>query len=128
VADALLRDSVDVDGTPFRRTAVGRACTEARPNHATGMYRHCPTALVFGVWGSTGRKGGLGAKFQCVLVSEIVGYGAVAGVKTASRIDPAGIEKKAGPVFERSETVGDWTLSQEEVVKDKKGNPVGFSR
>ena len=73
VADALLRDSIDEHGMPFRQTAVGKACTDARPNHATAMYQYCPTALLFGVWDSTGPRGGLGTKFQRVLVSEIVG-------------------------------------------------------
>jgi CRISPR-associated protein Csb1 len=89
IADAILRDSVDDKGMPFRQTAMGKEFTDARPNHATGMYKHCPTALIFGVWDSTGPKGGLGAKFQRSLVSEIVGYDAVPGLKTASRIDPA---------------------------------------
>ena len=127
VADALLRDSLADDGTPFRQTKVGKACTDARPNHATGMYRHCPTALIFGVWDSTGPKGGLGAKFQRMLVSEIVGYGVVPGVKTASRIDPAGIEKKAGDIYERQGSAGDWTLEEEE-ARTEKGKPKLFSR
>src|SRR5690606_13067632 len=92
IADALLRDSL-LAGQPLRYTEVGMAFTEARPNHATAMYRYCPTALLFGVWDSTGPKGGLGAKFQRALVSEIVGIDAVPGVKVASRIDPTGIER-----------------------------------
>lgn len=128
VADALFRDSLDADGLPFRQTAVGKECTDARPNHATGMYRHCPTALIFGVWDSTGPKGGMGSKFQRSLVSEIVGYDVVAGVKTSSRIDPAAIEKKAGPVYERAGEPGEWTSIEGEATKDKKGNPQLFSR
>lgn len=127
VADALLRDSMDGTGTPFRLTGTGKACTDSRPNHATGMYRHCPTALVFGVWDSTGPKGGLGAKFQRVLVSEIVGFHAVPGVKTASRIDPAGIEKKAGPVYEVKADPGEWTSLEAEAELEK-GKPRPFSR
>ena len=127
VADALLRDSIDGEGTPFRQTAVGKACTDARPNHATAMYRYCPTALLFGVWDSTGPRGGLGTKFQRVLVSEIVGYDIVAGVKTASRIDPVAIEKKAGPVFEAKTDASDWTSLQNEAAIDK-GKPKLFSR
>jgi len=127
IADAILRDSVDADGMPFRQTAIGRECTDARPNHATGMYKHCPTALVFGVWDSTGPKGGLGAKFQRCLVSEIVGFDAVAGVKTASRIDPLGIEKKAGPVYEAKGQPGEWTSLEAEAAREK-GSPKLFSR
>lgn len=127
IADAILRDSVDDAGTPFRLTRVGRECTDARPNHATGMYTHCPTALVFGVWDSTGPKGGLGAKFQRCLVSEIVGYDALPGVKTASRIDPLAIEKKAGPVFEVKGQPEEWTSIEEEAALEK-GKAKLFSR
>jgi len=127
IADAILRDSLDQTGTPFRQTAIGKECTDSRPNHATGMYKYCPTALVFGVWDSTGPKGGLGAKFQRCLVSEIVGYDAVVGVKTASRIDPVGIEKKAGPVFESKEAPGEWTSIEAEAALEK-GKPRLFSR
>lgn len=127
VADAILRDSVDDSGTPFRQTAIGKACTDARPNHATGMFRYCPTALLFGVWDSTGPRGGLGAKFQRVLVSEIVGYDVSAGVKTSSRLDPTGIEKKAGPVFVAKDNPGDWTSLESEAALEK-NKPQLFSR
>lgn len=127
VADALLRDSIDENGTPFRQTAVGRACTDARPNHATAMYQYCPTALLFGVWDSTGPRGGLGTKFQRVLVSEIVAYDVVAGVKTASRIDPTAIERKAGPVFESNADSSEWTSLESEAAMEK-GKPKLFSR
>ena len=127
IADAILRDSVDADGVPFRLTAIGRAVTDARPNAATSLFRYCPTALVFGVWDSTGPKGGLGAKFQRCLVSEIVGFDAVPGVKTASRIDPLGIEKKAGPVYEAKGQPGEWTSLETEAAVEK-GKPKPFSR
>jgi CRISPR-associated protein Csb1 len=91
------------------------------------MYKHCPTALIFGVWDSTGPKGGLGAKFQRCLVSEIVGYDVVAGVKTASRIDALAIEKKAGPVFELEGQPGEWTSIEAEAAKSK-SKPKLFSR
>ena len=127
VADALLRDSIDEHGTPFRQTVVGKACTDARPNHATAMYLHCPTALLFGVWDSTGPRGGLGTKFQRVLVSEIVGYDVLAGVKTASRIDPTAIERKAGPVFESRIDATEWTSLESEAATER-GKPKLFSR
>jgi CRISPR-associated protein Csb1 len=127
VADAILRDSVDSHGVPFRQTPVGRACTDARPNHATGMFQHCPTALLFGVWDSTGPRGGLGAKFQRVLVSEIVGYDVTTGVKTASRIDPLAIEKKVGSVYEAKADASDWTHVASEAALEK-GKPKPFSR
>jgi CRISPR-associated protein Csb1 len=125
VADALLRDSMDEHGTPFRQTSIGKACTDARPNHATGMYQYCPTALIFGVWDSTGPRGGLGTKFQRALISEIVGYDAVAGVKTASRLDPAGIQRQ--DVFEAKADASEWTVLQSEAASEK-GKPKPFSR
>ncbi len=128
IADALLRDSVDETGTPFRLTGFGRAFSDSRTNHATGMYRACPSALVFGCWDSTGPKGGLGSKFQRCLVSEIVGYNVVLGVKTASRIDPAGIERKAGTVYEMKGDPDEWTTILSEAAVDGKGNPKLFSR
>ncbi len=132
IADALLRDSETADNTPFRATAVGKAFEDARPNAATGMFWTCPTALVFGVWDSTGPKGGLGAKFQRCLVSEIIGLDAVTGVKTASRIDPAGIERKSGTVYARDPKKdptghGEWT-SVEEFAIVEKGKAKPFAR
>jgi CRISPR-associated protein Csb1 len=126
VADALLRDSV-LDGVPFRHAVVGKEITDARPNQATAMFKYCPTALVFGVWDSTGPKGGLGAKFQRCLVSEIVGLDVTAGVKTASRIDPAGIQTKAGPIFKHKDPDQEWTVDPKE-AEATKGKPVEFSR
>ena len=46
-------------------------------------------------------------------------------MKTSSRIDPAGIELKAGPVFEATD--GGWTLDETDAVKDAKGKPVTVS-
>lgn len=127
IADALLRDSV-LEGTPFRHTKVGTEVTDARPTHATAMFKYCPTALVFGVWDSTGPKGGLGAKFQRCLVSEIVGIDVVTGVKTASRIDPTGIQTKAGPVYKHKDPAQEWTVDPKEAVQNNKGKPEEFSR
>ena len=121
IADALFRDSL-LKGTLFRDSDKGSILNTADIRNATGLFELCPTALVFGLWDSTGPRGGLGCKFQRALVSEIVGYDAVAGVKTASRIDPAAIEKRAGPVF-RTES-GGWTPTLEKAKKDAKGKPV----
>lgn len=121
IADALLRDST-LEGEPFRRSSPGRALTDARVGNATAMYRYCPTALVFGVWDSTGPKGGLGAKFQRTLVSEIVGLDAVAGVRVGSRIDPAAIQKAAGPVFQSKADGTDWTPFPHEAKALEKGD------
>jgi CRISPR-associated protein Csb1 len=102
VADALLRDSfIDEGGEQklFRSSKVGRSFTDASPRNAGPLFKVCPTALVFGIWDSTGPKGGLGAKFARALVSEIVGIGAQSGVKTSSRIDPAGIVTASATIY-----------------------------
>lgn len=111
IADALLRDST-LDGQPFRRSEPGKAFTDARLNNATAVFRLCPTALIFGVWDSTGPKGGQGAKFQRALVSEIVGVDVVEGVKVRSRLDPAGIQRM--PVFQHKSDPTDWTSFEAE--------------
>lgn len=94
IADAILRDSLH-DGQPFRKSELGKSLDQASLQNATPLYRLCPTALIFGLWDSTGPKGGLGAKFQRALVSEIVGINAQIGVKTSSRIDPLGMRAAA---------------------------------
>lgn len=128
IADAILRDSL-LDGVPFRHTTIGKDFADARVTCATAMYRYCPTALIFGVWDSTGPKGGLGAKFQRALVSEIVGVNAVPGVKVASRIDPLAIEKKAGPVFKAKDPSEEWTLDEDKAEKEgKAGKALPFVR
>ncbi len=110
VADALLRDSL-LDGKLFRLSELGKSFTYSSVRNAAPLFGVCPTGLVFGLWDSTGPKGGLGAKFARALVSEIVGFGAEAGVKTSSRIDPAGIMKDAGPVFVAKERDADGNLT-----------------
>lgn len=125
-ADALFRDSL-LDGTIFRKSDKGRILDVADVRNARGMFGLCPTALVFGLWDSTGPRGGLGAKFQRALVSEITGYGAVLGVRTSSRIDPAQIMKETGPVRERKSEADDkphWTIGQQDGGKKlKTGRP-----
>ena len=113
IADALFRDSL-LGGVIFRRSDMGRMLDTADIRNATGLFGLCPTALVFGLWDSTGPRGGLGAKFQRALVSEIVGYDAVPGVKTSSRIDPAQIRLGVGTLYQRRVSDEDgsphWTL------------------
>ena len=92
LADAVFRDSL-LEGTLFRLSDVGRAITDATPRNATDLFRYSPTSLLFGMWDSTGPKGGLGSKFQRAYVSEIVGFDASVGKKVGSRIDPLQIER-----------------------------------
>lgn len=76
LADAILRDS-QINGDPFRRSERGKALNTVSAANATPLFELCPTALVFGMWDSTGPKGGLGPKFERAMVSEIVGVGVV---------------------------------------------------
>lgn len=117
VADALLRDSL-YDGKPFRNSKNGAALDNVDIRNATPLFNLCPTALVFGMWDSTGPKGGMGAKFQRAVVSEIVGVNVTTGVKTSSRIDPAQIRLEAGPLYQAKS--GGWTL--EEALAARKNN------
>ncbi len=92
LADAIFRDSL-LDDTLFRLSAMGQAITEATPRNAAAMLRYCPHALLFGMWDSTGPKGGLGSKFQRAIVSEIVGFDAEIGAAVGSRVDPIDVRR-----------------------------------
>jgi CRISPR-associated protein Csb1 len=120
IFDALLRDSYDQEQL-FRNGLAGRAITEARPRDAVGLYYHSPHTLVFGGWDSTGPRGARGARYERAITSEIVALGIEPGKKTASRIDPAGIELRAGPLYQAPD--GTWTLSEEEAERDGEGSP-----
>jgi CRISPR-associated protein Csb1 len=109
VADAILRDSL-LDGVPFRESGIGRRLALMSLQNATPLYEVCPTALIFGMWDSTGPKGGLGAKFQRAIVSEVVGVNSVIGKRTSSRIDPLQIRAAARVV--RGED-GSWSLASD---------------
>ncbi|MCB9926469.1 MAG: type I-U CRISPR-associated protein Cas7 [Planctomycetaceae bacterium] len=120
IADAILRDS-ELDGTAFRKSDEGKKLSQATLRNATPLLELCPTALIFGIWDSTGPKGGLGVKFQRALVSEIIGIDAAIGLKTSSRMDPLGIQLKAGPVYQGKD--GEWTLEEKGNKKLKDGKP-----
>lgn len=126
IADALLRDSL-LNGQLFRLSDIGRSFTDASTRNATALFKVCPTGLVFGLWDSTGPKGGLGAKFQRALVSEIVGINAVAGSKTESRIDPLNILKKAADIYVATDDKERWTTDPS-LAKKQKGEPVRFGK
>ena len=115
IADAIFRDSL-LDGTLFRLSEAGRAITNAHSRDATALFRYSPTSLLFGVWDSTGPKGGLGSKFQRAYVSEIVGFDAKIGQKVRSRIDPLQIEKEAATVYQHNDPEQRWTLDKSEAA------------
>jgi CRISPR-associated protein Csb1 len=127
IADALLRDSL-LNGQLFRLSVIGKSFTDASTKNATELFKVCPTGLIFGLWDSTGPKGGLGAKFQRALVSEIVGINAISGSKTESRIDPLNILKKAADIYAAADDNERWTTDVEKAKKDAKGEPVKFGK
>lgn len=123
LADAIFRDSL-LDDTLFRLSDIGRAITDAQPRNAAALFRYSPTGLLFGMWDSTGPKGGLGSKFQRAYVSEIVGLDAKVGRKVGSRLDPLQIEREAAGrnIYAHSNPDQVWTLDASEAA-DKKGKP-----
>jgi CRISPR-associated protein Csb1 len=126
IVDAILRDSiVQGENKPFRasreadESSHGKRLRQVTAQNATALFELCPTALLLGMWDSTGPKGGLGVKFERAMVSEIVGVGAVAGVRSSSRIDPLSIKVDAGPVFVAKESeVSAWTLDSSKAKLD----------
>lgn len=127
IADALLRDSL-LNGQLFRLSDIGKSFTDASTKNATALFKVCPTGLVFGLWDSTGPKGGLGAKFQRALVSEIVGISAVAGSKTESRIDPLNILKKAADIYVAANNDERWTTELDKAKRNEKNEPIKFGK
>src|SRR5271157_127550 len=120
IADALLRDSL-LEGKVFRKSDHGKKLDHVSLQHATALFELCPTALVFGMWDSTGPRGGLGAKFPRAMVSEVIGLHAQIGSKTSSRLDPAQIMLQAGPLYRAKSGDISWTLNENEAARDKKG-------
>jgi CRISPR-associated protein Csb1 len=124
IADALLRDSLLKDSSQlFRLSEIGKSFTDASTKNAAALFKVCPTGLVFGLWDSTGPKGGLGAKFQRALVSEIIGVNAANGSKTASRIDPLNIAKDAAVLYKAANRNEIWTANPADAEK-KDGEPI----
>ncbi len=115
IADAILRDSL-LGKQKFRQSEVGKSLDDASASYATPLLKYAPHALVFGMWDSTGPRGGLGVKFARAIVSEIIGVNAVIGTKTSSRIDPLNIRVNAGVLYQAKDG---WTLDEKLAVKDK---------
>ncbi|HXF92798.1 MAG TPA: type I-U CRISPR-associated RAMP protein Csb1/Cas7u [Nitrospiraceae bacterium] len=110
IADAILRDS-QVDGIAFRKSEKGKALNTVSLANATPLFELCPTALLFGMWDSTGPKGGLGPKFERAIVSEIVGIDAHVGdLLRGVRKDPFEASNKV-PIIKNS--AFDWKVSDD---------------
>jgi CRISPR-associated protein Csb1 len=121
MCDAIFRDAM-YKGQPFRATNPGEKLNSAKTTAATSVFELCPTALIFGFWDSTGPRGGLGAKVQRALVSEIVGYQTSKdGKRPASRIDPLQIENNVEIYAKQG---GGWTCDPAEARTDTTGQAV----
>lgn len=132
IFDAILRDSEYADRTSFRESELGKRLRAARPHDASAILEASPTALLFGVWNSTGEGGGLGAKFARAIVSEIVGVNVpveevadrrtgeivlrTAGRRTGSRIDPLGVVRS----IDVYKTDSGWELDEQKAGRKAK--------
>jgi CRISPR-associated protein Csb1 len=128
IVDAILRDSTNGDGAKplkFRDSPMGKELDQLSAAYATPLLKYAPHCLVFGMWDSTGPRGGSGVKFARSIVSEIIGVNAVAGVKTSSRIDPLNIRVNSGVLYAAKN--GGWTLDEAEAAKEK-GKPVKLGK
>jgi CRISPR-associated protein Csb1 len=123
VTDALLRDS-EYNGKPFRSSEIGKKLDTAKSANATPIFELCPTALIFGFWDSTGPRGGLGAKVQRALASEIVGYDVAFGVRPASRIDP--VVNEGVEIYARRG--GGWTADRAQAEQDEKNEAKKYGK
>ncbi len=124
MVDAIFRDSL-LGKSKFRESGLGRKLDAAKVSNATPVFEIAPHALDFGFWDSTGPRGGLGAKVQRALVSEIIGCRTVAGTRPSSRIDPLQIEREGVEVFKKKD--GDWTTDPNE-AELKDGSPVKYGK
>lgn len=124
IADAILRDSY-FGKQEFRKSEIGSELDQLSLAYATPLLKYAPHCLIFGMWDSTGPRGGLGVKFTRSIISELIGVNAVAGVKTSSRIDPLNIRVNAGVLYQAKEG---WTLDESEAVKDKNKKPVRLGK
>lgn len=128
IVDAILRDSTLGEGkkaSRFRDSAVGKELDQLSAGYATPLLRYAPHCLVFGMWDSTGPRGGLGVKFARAVVSEIIGVNAVEGNKTSSRIDPLNIRANSAVLYR---TKDGWSLDKENAEKDAKKNPIKLGK
>jgi len=120
IVDAILRDSTLANGnksTKFRQSEIGKELDLLAANYATPLLKYAPHCLVFGMWDSTGPRGGMGVKFARALVSEIIGVNAIQGVGTSSRIDPLNIRVASGILYVAED--GGWTLDEKSALKEK---------
>jgi CRISPR-associated protein Csb1 len=131
LADAILRDSQLGDGTRFSKSVYADKWGRASLWNATPIYELCPTALVFGMWGSPTGAGGFGMRFERAFVSEIMAVDVVRNgegengngrkdlvdKRAGFRIDPLSVSSKV-PLKEKEDgsfEVGSGKLKASEI-------------
>jgi len=117
VFDAILRDSEDDGGTPFRATQTGKNIVDPAV-----LVTASPNVLLFGGWDSHGQDGGGGRKFASAITVQIVGTNGVLLQDAGSRVDPLAITIDAAPIYLAEG--GGWTLDSAKANRDEKGNPL----
>jgi len=128
LADAILRDSVLPDGTRFSKSEHAARWGRANIWNASAIYNLCPTALVFGMWGSPEKPGGLGAKFERAYISEVVAVDAlINNQRFGFRVDPISASSKV-PVLQKADggfdVVGEKTKGAQRPSELNHGNIV----
>lgn len=119
LADAILRDCQLHDGTRFSKSSYAAAWGRATTWNATPVYQLCPTALLFGMWGSPEKPGGLGAKFERAFVSEIIGVDYLkANKREGIRQDPLGSSKNVR--VSSNDDTGSYTVTTDTKSKGSK--------
>lgn len=105
--DAYIRDALAADDTRFDATPAGAALLS---DDAAAYYRYTPADLVYGVWDSH-RQRRIQTKFPRIYTSELVGEGAVDGVRMAGRFDllTGATSVKGGDL--------DWEIAEKDVQK-----------
>ncbi len=122
LADAILRDSLLPNGTRFSKSDHAARWSRGNLWNATAIYHLCPTALVFGMWGSPEKPGGLGAKFERAYISEIVGVDAIAVTgRFGFRVDPIAASSKV-PVVRKPD--GTFELAAEKAKNTERPSEI----
>lgn len=130
VFDAIFRDSEipainDKSAVAFKETPVGHALATASLANATPLYEWSPTSLIFGCWNSaddkipskvkgTAKK----LKYARAIVSEIVGFESVQGVRVGGKDDVVGI---TGQAIYRLPSSSETTSDKANAVHDDEG-------
>ena len=92
-ADASLRDSLH-EGQEFPFSPLGRRFASANKKDDSVFLEFAPNCLLYGIWDSTGIKGGLGRKLTRLVDSEIIAINTRKGVHRGVRIDALSISSE----------------------------------